>query len=265
MASTDLERHRQADRLLQCGRLEEALQEFRAILDSESDPVGRAYVSAGVVQCLSRMGRFEEARDILQKAARQLPKDHTTRLDLEFFHACLYWDEGKCAEAQRILDRLLEENREFLSSPDGRELYRDIQVKRGISLTAFQRFGEACPILEEVRSLGLSEEQEGDVLCNLGACYYALGKKAQAKAAFLAALEAGVQNYWGIRAHFYLGMIYAESGSHAWAKQELELCAPNAAEAQLSSRDVFRLLAVVCRELGLEDEAERYAKLAEQS
>ena len=229
--------------------LMEALQQFESAFRLVSDPVDRAYAAHSLVDCLWRMGRKEEARKVLLETIEGLPEGHFMRIDLEFIHACWYWHERRFEQALQILDRILPKSRAYSDVPEGKGLYRDIQVKRGILLTEFQRPREACPVLEEVLSLELPDQEKGDVLYNLDVCYYDLERKDLAKEKFQEALEAGVQRYWAVRAHHYLGLIHFENRAYAWAKQEFEFCERHADEVGLSRKAILEMLAHTCRRL----------------
>ncbi len=258
------QRYLRARELIDAGRIEEALELFESVLKSVSDPVDRAYPAYGVAKCLWKMGRKEEARKHLQEIIGGLPEGHFGRLDLQFINARWYWEEGKFEEALQILDSVLPRSREYLDVPEGQELYRDIQVSRGILLAEFERSREAIPVLEETLSLDLWNEQRAEVLYHLGICYYDLENRDLAKEKIQAAIQAGLQNSWAVRAHHYLGLIHFQNRAYAWAKQEFEFSERHADEVGFSRKAVLDMLCHTCRRLGLHDEAERYAALARQ-
>jgi hypothetical protein len=81
-----------------------------------------------------------------------------------------------------------------------------------------------------------------------------------AREKLIEALNLGLPRDLEYRAHDTLGIVYYMLGAYARAKQEFELCAQDADDAHI--KGTWRWLASTCRKLGLDSEADRYAKLA---
>lgn len=129
-------------------------------------------------------------------------------------------------------------------------------MQRGFLLMQLDRYQEALPILEEVRSF----QSGGEICCHLGRCYHGLGRHLSAQQHLLLAAEAGVPEDWQAAFHYYLGCSYHELGQFALAKQQFLFCIQ--AEAADAPAKVYQKLAAACSQLGGHEDAAHYTQLA---
>jgi tetratricopeptide (TPR) repeat protein len=253
----DEARLERANALSVAGRTEEALEEYRGLLESCSDASERVVVILNEVDCLIELDRFEEAHQRLKVAYASVSPADEMLMHVEFAEGSVWMGEGKNKEALERLNRLLRDHPKLLKTPNHHFLCEEIQQRRGFLLANLRRCAEAKPILEECADY---ESNKGMVAFYLGYCYCALDDFVLAKQKLLEALAMGLPSHLEFRAHHALGIAYHELEAYARAKKELELCLCSADESY--RQGTFKWLASACAELGLNEEAERYKKLA---
>lgn len=149
-----------------------------------------------------------------------------------------------------------------LAQPDLRDIRETIQGERAFLLADLGRFAEAIPILE---TLEPSQHENSSLLFYLGYCYAMIGDYHRARPKLEAALKVGVPPFMLSAAHSSLGFAYYMAGEYSRAKLELEIGARTASAEYLKQGRIWQWLEATCKALGLEGEAERYAKLAGSS
>lgn len=82
--------------LRDAGKVEDALKEFEELTSITVDAQMKSSLLGNQANCLSRLGRFIEARQRLSEAEK-----YWTNVYTEFLHACLYIGEGKPEDALR--------------------------------------------------------------------------------------------------------------------------------------------------------------------
>jgi len=255
------ERFQKAMALRDSGREEEAIHEIRAMAQEALEPIEKAVHMYGEAVCLLRLGRFEEARKCNRQAVAICPSNEIRcRVDLNEVFLC--WEERKFQECLRMLNNMLKDYSDLLCTPDFRDLYEQVQFRRGLLLTEFSRPREARPLLEEALSFELDAEDKAKLLYYLGLALYNLGDKADAKARFLGALQGRNDDAVSISVRYYLGVIYSEEGAYGKALQEFERVEPYASLASIENEKIYGWLARTYRMTGNSSEAERCEKLA---
>jgi tetratricopeptide (TPR) repeat protein len=257
----DTQRFEHAITLRDAGRLDEAIRELTLLAQATTDPQEKASLVLNESTCLAIMGRFDEARDRLREAIRISPTTEV-RARADFTEAVLSRQEGRRAEALTKLDNLLKDYSQLLCTPDHRDLYYEIQRRRGSLLAGVARFREARVVLEECSSFPLDARDEQYVLYNLGACYVNMGENERGKQTLLEALEKGLQGSDAVSSHYYLGTIYSAEKAYAKALMEFEWCLAHVEEGQIPKKHICEWLASTARTLGMKEEAERYDELA---
>ena len=184
------------------------------------------------------------------------------RARTEFNEAVIYWEERKFKESFGVLNKMLKDYSELLSTPDFRDLYEMIQQRRAILLAEFDRPREARLLLEEALSFQLDAEDKSKLLYYLGVALYNLGDKLGAKTRFLEAPQGRPDDYASISSRFYLGVIYLEEGAYGKALQEFEWVEPRVGLTGIPKDRIYGWLAKAYRITGNTSEAERYEKLA---
>ena len=184
------------------------------------------------------------------------------RCRADFSEAEMRWEEKRLDESLWTLDNILRRYSALLRTPDFRDLYEQVQFRRGILLTGFSRPGEARPLLEEALSFdpGLVDMRQARYY--LGVALFHVGEKKAAKARFLEVLPGSDDDYCTILARYYLGIIYAEEGAYAKALLEFEHVEAYASLAHISKDKIYGWLARTYRLLGNSGQAQRYEKLA---
>jgi tetratricopeptide (TPR) repeat protein len=79
------------------------------------------------------------------------------------------------------------------------------------------------------------------------------------------AINLGPRPGIAFQAHGTLGMVFCELGDYQRAKEELETSASLATAQYIKELKIWEWLEYVCRKLGLQAEARRYAQLANPS
>jgi tetratricopeptide (TPR) repeat protein len=146
--------------------------------------------------------------------------------------------------------------------PDHRDVYHQIQIRRGSLLVGLGRFREARAVLGECLSFPLDANDERHVLYSLGASYANLAESERAKEALGQALRRGLQGSDAVSAHYYLGTIYSTEKAYAEALVEFEWCLARVEEGQIPKQHICQWLASTARTLGMREDADRYEKLA---
>jgi tetratricopeptide (TPR) repeat protein len=259
----DQERVKRTVALRDSGNVEEALRELRSMAREAVDPDEKAVCSLGEACCFARMGRLEEARRCNRQAVAISPRDEI-RSRADFIEAEMCWEEKRFEESFRILDNILSRYSALLRSPDFRDVYEQLQFRRGMLLTEFGRPGEARPVLEEALSFDPSLVDVRQARYCLGVTLFHLGEKKAAKARFLELLPGSDDDHCTILARFYVGIIYTEEGAYAKALLEFEHVEPHARWAGIGKDKIYGWLAQTYRLLGNSAQAQTYEKLARE-
>jgi len=170
--------------------------------------------------------------------------------------------EERLQEALGSLSRILANHQSELSKPGFAEIFQAVQRDRAFLLTDMGSFQEALPLLEEV---DLADPHDRWTLFYLGYCYSCTGKFADSQPKLEEALRLGLTPDFEGRAHCALGASSYELGDYAKAKSELEKGVKMASPRYVKQAGIWKWLEYTCISLGLNDEAERYRRLARPS
>jgi tetratricopeptide (TPR) repeat protein len=259
----DQERFQKAMALRDSGREEEAIRELRAMAEESSDPDEKAAHIFAEGVCLLRLGRLDEARKCNRRAA-DVSVSRGMRARTDSCEAVIYWEERKFKESFGVLDKMLKEYSDLLSTPDFRDLYEMVHQRRAILLAEFGRQREARPLLEEALSFQLDADDKAQLLYYLGVALYTLGDKLGAKARFLEAQQDRPDDYASVSSRFYLGVIYSEEGAYGKALHEFEWVEPRVSLTGIPKDRIYGWLARTYRMTGNTSAAERYEKRVAQ-
>lgn len=260
----DLERFQRAIELRDSGKVEEALRELTAVVESTPDPGERASVLLNVSGCHQLLGDLEKARQSWREARDIQPRDQwAAYVDVQ--EADILISEGNHEAALGKLNKIWVVHGELLRRTEHVDLYKRVQVERGILEAQLGHLDEAEPILDEVVSFELDDAVKGDVAYSLGLCRFAAGALDDARKQFLTAIEKRAQEVYLVRAHYYLGIVYCRQGAHAWGLRELERAEVEADKGGLSKDKLYKWLSIACRFLGQGSRADRYEELAHSS
>jgi tetratricopeptide (TPR) repeat protein len=235
------------------------------------DPIDRAGALLNVAATLTALGEYDLAKrqlDVVRLltassnslSSTQVPEERVLELQLEIevVHAdIINGGENKKEEALTTLSVLLEKHQSMKSN--FRNVYQMIQTRRGFILADLGRWRDALPILEEADSF---EKPRELISFYLGHACVATGNYAKGKEKLVAALTLGLPPHFEFRAHCALGEAYYMLRAYLQAKLELEKCAEAANPSYIKQANLWEWLRATCMQLGLTDEAARYAQMA---
>jgi tetratricopeptide (TPR) repeat protein len=195
-------------------------------------------------------------------------RDKYVRMIIDIGDACMMTLIGKNKEGLSLLNEVLQLNQEELQSADSRNLYEEIQRRRGFALTNLERYAEAVPVLKEATSFATAlPEDMQSIYLYLGICYAALSEADLAKEAYLRAIGFGLGDESEADARERLAVVYYMSRAFAQAKHHLEAALQlpeKAINAQLRKR-IYQRMSRVCHYLGQTEEEQKYSQLAKAS
>ena len=262
LAPRNQERFQQATALRDCGRLEEAISEFRALEDEWSLPDEKAAILINVHRCYCELGRLGEAKEILSEIRQLCPSDPTVCMIVEFGQACMEIQEDQSIQGLTRLEIMLDRYAEALANPEFRYLYEDIQQRRAFVLTTLGRYGESLHILREASNfLTLNVEDRQRIALYTGIAYSELRDgSGLAKEAFSRAIGHELRNDIEAQSRYRLALLNVNEGAYAQAKYQLEalLQMPESNVVSVSQKFIYEQLSIVCRYLGEMKDAQRY-------
>jgi tetratricopeptide (TPR) repeat protein len=269
----DQERLLKACDLVDKGKYSEAHTEFIQLAEDTPDPIEKAWPLIYAANALHALGQQEAAtiqlntaRSLLEKHRPPIPtKDEkfaTAQCFLDFVDANLLWLRGGNMEA--ALDRFdaaLRKHKTVLE--DSGSFQEAFLIRRAFILANLGRWKEALPVLEGIKSL---EEYREGVAYYLGHCYLAGNDYERAQEKLTEALKLGGLPIWlEYRAHFELGTAYYHLRDFEKAKHELEKATEQADADYFKKSNIWKWLEMTCRALGLQAEADFYARRSRPS
>jgi tetratricopeptide (TPR) repeat protein len=249
--------------LVQAGDFERALTEFRKLAEEARSAEPTTDYLYGELIALIRLGRTAEARELL-KAFRRLVGDvDESHARADLIEVQIDVLEGNWHHALSLLQKMVKGYGKMLLHPQLRDVYEEVQWRRGMLLAAYGKFREALPLLQE--SLNFEFLVTGDLYFQLGRCYVDSGDREHAREALLKALEIGLDDASASTAHFNLGAILMRQEAYAKAVDELKLAKTCANKAGASNPHIHKALAISYAQLGMFKEAKDHARLAGKS
>jgi len=247
------------------GRVEDALEELRAMTKCASDKDEKASLLLSQITCFILLGKPDEAEAILKRVSELGPDNPEVRLNYDQQEAYTLAAQGKFEQALTKFDALL---RDFpqVTQDKYRFLWEDIQQRRAFALVDLGRPADALPLLEQAISYKCDEQKDEQLIhVYLGTCYYQLGQYERAKEQFRHAIALGRNNRLEFEARYRLAVVHWGEGALAQAKFHLEhivgvLGSPN--EPEIPRKKVYELLSKTCRYLGESANALLYSELA---
>jgi tetratricopeptide (TPR) repeat protein len=256
--------YQDALKLSSTGRFRLAADSFRALASRSNDSLDRANYLIEEAECHRRLMEYDEAAKCVANAKDLAKGDVLSCMQINYFEATLLIAQEKREDALDILSRLLRDHPKDLIEGEGRELYEQIQVARGLTLMDLERYADASPLLEEAATFVLPAGCRSEVLCHLGRCCCELGRYADAREQFQLAELLGISDEWAATCRYYLGYSLYKLGDFPTARRQLILCLQSGTDGPPRSY-VYKLLAAVCRKLGERKEARTYEKLAKDA
>lgn len=255
---------REATDVPNTANLQQQIAEIDVLLRTASTGTQRADWLLNQAVLYGILGQNEEARARFCQAVECESNDPDVRFAAEFGKAALMDQEGNNLEALEALTGVLVRYADRLQRDDAREIYLDIQQRRGINLVQLDRFVEAIPVLKECLTFELKVKARDILTFHLGYCHFGLEQYDVAETYFAASLNPDTPAFWSGQAHFFRGATLFKLGRFAEAKEELRICEQSAHEYQLAPQRIYEALAAVCRDLGETVEAENYLRLAKE-
>ncbi len=213
------ERITRAIALHEAGKVEDALKEFEELASMTVDAQMKSSLLGNQANCLSRLGRFKEARQRLSEAEK-----HWTNVYTEFLDACLYIGEGKPEDALRELTRFLENYPDLKKSND-QDLYSEAQERVGLLYCQLERYLDAVDPLQEALSLPGTDDLKRDLCFYLGVCHRQNGNLEAAEDKLMQSLPTDTRGPSWTRSQYQLGCVLFERGAYLEAKKAFELSA----------------------------------------
>jgi tetratricopeptide (TPR) repeat protein len=251
-------------------RYVEAYREFIQLAENTADPLEKAWPLLYAVNTLQTLEQDEAATNQLSSVRKLIEKHRTpdsakdenfvaAEIFLDFVDATILWRrKGSEMEVLARFDAVLHKHEQALKNERTRGLYEGIQIRRAFVLANLGHWKDALPILESVKS---PEEYEEGVAFYLGHCYVQAGEYGKAKPHLVESLDLGLPPHLEYRARFELGIVYMALGGYARAKIEFEKALQTADAEYLKNGSVWKRLEICCRQLGLQEEAEQYARM----
>jgi tetratricopeptide (TPR) repeat protein len=251
--------------LRDAGRIDVALAELDAMIESATDLVERATLVFNKAALYSAQGSLKVSRSEMERALSIAPEHPLVRLLYDLQDASLYGLENNNSESFTRLTRTLNKHAKLLKASESKVFYQEIQHRRGLALYHLGRFQEAIPLLEESKVFDLPRQQLSDTLCILGYCYAKNKDHGQTAESLSQAIQLGLGENWEGIAHYGLGIAYAHLGRLAESRDEFLFCEKMIARLKAPATSLYSWLAKIYAALGQKAEAERYEQLSKQN
>jgi tetratricopeptide (TPR) repeat protein len=251
------ERYNTLVALRDSGHIEESMAGLAELFEEDSEPLNKALVLIEIANGLRLLKRRSEARHRLGAACELLGPKHEYYPRAAFQAALIDMDEENWKGALRKLDDILEHHANVLKTEDHKDLFEEVQRRRGMALTKLGRFGEARPLLESVRGI---EYDRIATLSYLGVCDFELKDWNAALDVYEALLSIEPDySVFHAYANYHRGIILFHRGQLARAKSEFEQCLVCPDRGDISDNNLLTWLTDTCNGLNLSKEAARYA------
>ena len=249
-------------KLLEAGDYESARANFHELaVKAEANETKSTY-TLGELLALVKLDRTSEARRLLKVSDSFLRETDEGQVRAALIEVQIDSVEGIWGHVLPSLDRMLREYKQILNDPQLRDVYEEIQLRRGMRLAFLGRFREALPILEEVVSFNNPALLSGEFWYEMGKCYVDAGDFEKAGEAYSKALGYGLDDVRASHAHWEVAVILMRNESHARALGELGLAEKHATAANIEKKNIYKAMSVAFFKLGMKEEGTRYATLA---
>ncbi len=252
------ERYNDLIALRDSGRINEAIAELAILGDVETDRATKAVVLTEVASGMASLGRLSDARRKLNEACALLGPEHEFYPRALFEVARLDMREENWKGALKKLDDISEKYSVVLQTEDHKDLFEEVQRRRGIALTKLKRFREARSLL---KSVSLAEYDRVATLCYLGVCDFELKEYDSAMQTFEELLSLDPSSIFRAYANYYRGTVLFQRGQLARAKSEFEECLACPDRGEIPEDSLLGWLVDASRGLNLDDEVARYLEL----
>lgn len=240
------------------GDFESSLKAFHELGMEAQDETSRFDCVYGELLSLFALGRMAEARRLIQVVRNTFGGIDEAMARVDMTEIRLDSQEDKWDRVLPSLERMVDRYGDMLHDPRLRDMYEQVQLRRGIRLADLGRFAEALPLLEEAASFG-PPAADGILYYELGRCYVDGDRAGEA---FKKALSMGLNDSHAASAHYNLAVILIRKESCARAVEELRLAEQLVDKVGTSKDHIYKAMAVAFHKLGMDKEAMHYAKMA---
>jgi tetratricopeptide (TPR) repeat protein len=160
----------QAGKLMVEGDFEASLKAFRELGTRAKDAESKFDCTYGELLSLISLRKTDEARKLLQVARETFSEIEEAMARADMAEIELDSIEDRWDRVLPSLDRMIDRYGDMLRHPQLRDMYEQVQLRRGMRLAYLQRFKEALPLLEEAVSFDLPSA-DGNLYHELGRCY----------------------------------------------------------------------------------------------
>ena len=250
-------------KLLEAGDYESARATFHELAIKAAANENKSAYTLGELLALVRLGRTSEARRLLELSDSFLRETDEGQVRAALIEVQIDSVEDNWSRVLPSLGRMLRKYKKSLSDPQLRDVYEEIQLRRGMRVAFLGRFREALPILEEVVSFNTSSLLSGEFWYEMGKCYVDAGDFEKAGEAYSKALGYGLDDVRASHAHWEVAVILMRNESHARALDELGLAEKHANTANIEKKNIYKAMSVAFFKLGMKEDGIRCATMAE--
>ena len=249
-------------KLLEIGDYEAARANFHELASEAQENESKCTYTLGELLALVRLGRTSEARQLLKASRSFLGETDEGQVRADLVEVQIDSVEEKWDHVLPSLERMAQKYKEILCDAQLRDVYEEIQLRRGMRLAFLGKFREAAPILAEVLTFNNSSLISAEFWYELAKCYVDSDDFEKAKDAYSNALDMGLDDIRASHAHWEIAVCLMRKESHARALEELRLAEERATAAKIEKKNIHKAMSVAFFKLGMKDEAMRYATLA---
>jgi tetratricopeptide (TPR) repeat protein len=239
------------------GKIGEAISGLKELAQATGDQEDKAGVMAILGACQRDADQLDETHRTLVQARSLANRDSWVHPRALFFDATIDVRRRKWKGALQKLEEILRCYPAFLDQTENRDLPELIGRYRGMALYKLGSLTEARALLE---SAPTAQHDRAGALYYLGRCCYDMGDLEAARDSLSQALTLDLDPDYQPVAHYVLGLTYHWKGQHARAVQEFEWCLGHDDRGLVQKCRVLTALVDALKALGMEREAEHYAK-----
>jgi len=248
--------------LSESGKPDEAIPGLKQLAESAEDDQDKAGVLTVLGACQKEAEQLYDAHRTLTQARALAKEDSWVHPRALFFDATIDIRQRKWKDALKKLDEIGRRYPATLGQAENEDLPELIDKYRGIALYKLGRFAEARALLE--RAAGAEQDQAG-ALYYVGRCCYDMGDLEAAKDYLRRSLSLELDTDYQPVAHYVLGLAYYWTGQSAWASPEFQWCLENDKSEFVKKWKVLTALMNASKALGLEEDAEKYARMLKKA
>ena len=249
-------------RLLAAGDYESARANFHELASQAEENGTKVTCTLGELLALVRLGRTSEARQLLKASRPLLHETEEGQVRADLIEVQIDSVEDKWDHVLPSLERMTRKFREILRAPQLRDVYEELQLRRGMRLTFLGKFDEAGPILGEVLTFNNPTLMSAEFWYELAKCYVDSNDFEKAREAYSSAVNMGLDDIRASHAHWEIAVCLMRKEYHARALEELRLAEERANTAKIEKKNIYKAMSVAFLKLGMKEEGMRYAALA---